>query len=58
MVNGNTNFDWVDANGIPMGRFGRPEELADLVAFLASGTNDYIIGTTILVDGGVVRSGL
>ncbi len=56
MVNANTNFDRADANARPMRRFGRPEELADLVEFLASGTNGYIIGTTILVDGGVVRS--
>ena len=56
MVNANTNFDRADANAIPMGRFGRPEELADFVTFLASGTNGYITGTTILVDGGVVRS--
>ena len=56
MVNANTNFDRADANAIPMGRFGRPEELADLVAFLASETNGYITGTTILVDGDVVRS--
>ena len=41
---------------IPLGRFGRPEELADLVAYLASEKNGYITGTTILVDGGVVRS--
>ena len=41
---------------IPLGRFGRPEELADLVTFLASEKNSYISGTTILVDGGVVRS--
>ena len=56
MVNANTSFDRADANAIPMGRFGRPEELADFVAFLASGTNGYITGTTILVDGDVVRS--
>ena len=41
---------------IPLGRFGRPEELADLVTFLASEKNGYITGTTILVDGGVVCS--
>ena len=41
---------------IPLGRIGRPEELADLVTFLASEKNGYITGTTILVDGGAVRS--
>lgn len=44
------------SSSIPLGRFGRPEELADLVTFLASEKNGYITGATILVDGGVVRS--
>jgi 3-oxoacyl-[acyl-carrier protein] reductase len=39
-----------------VGRIGEPEELAYLVAFLASGKASYITGTTILVDGGLVRS--
>ena len=41
---------------IPVGRLGRPEELGDLVTFLGSDKNTYTTGTTILVDGGVVRS--
>ena len=41
---------------IPMGRVGRPEELAALVVFLASDAASYITGTTIPVDGGFVRS--
>ena len=39
-----------------VGRIGEPRELAYLVAFLASGKSSYITGTTILVDGGLVRS--
>ena len=39
-----------------VGRIGRPEEFAHLVAFLASAKSSYITGTTILVDGGLVRS--
>jgi 3-oxoacyl-[acyl-carrier protein] reductase len=39
-----------------VGRIGEPKELANLVAFLASGKSSYITGTTILVDGGLVRS--
>ncbi len=39
-----------------IGRIGDPRELAYLVAFLASGKFSYITGTTILVDGGLVRS--
>jgi 3-oxoacyl-[acyl-carrier protein] reductase len=39
-----------------VGRIGEPKELASLVAFLASGKASYITGTTILVDGGLVRS--
>jgi NAD(P)-dependent dehydrogenase (short-subunit alcohol dehydrogenase family) len=37
---------------IPMGRFGKPEEIAKVVAFLASEDSSYIMGQTIFVDGG------
>lgn len=41
---------------IPLGRIGRPEELANLITFLASDAASYITGTTIQVDGGANRS--
>ncbi|NLG52294.1 MAG: SDR family oxidoreductase [Chloroflexi bacterium] len=41
---------------IPAGRLGKPEELAALVAFLASEQAAYITGTTTQVDGGAVKS--
>ncbi|UCD95667.1 MAG: SDR family oxidoreductase, partial [Candidatus Zixiibacteriota bacterium] len=37
---------------IPVGRVGRPEELASLIVFLASERAAYITGTAIPVDGG------
>ncbi len=40
---------------IPAGRVGQPEELAAVVAFLASARASYVTGSTIAVDGGAVR---
>jgi 3alpha(or 20beta)-hydroxysteroid dehydrogenase len=39
---------------IPLGRIGRPEEVAQLVAFLASDDASYVHGAEILIDGGVL----
>jgi 3-oxoacyl-[acyl-carrier protein] reductase len=44
------------ASETAVGRIGEPKELADLVAFLASPRASYITGTTMRVDGGLVRS--
>lgn len=41
---------------IPMGRYGRPADVGELVAFLASERAGYITGQSILVDGGLVPS--
>jgi 3-oxoacyl-[acyl-carrier protein] reductase len=44
------------ANDIPVGRYGKPEEYADVVAFLASSRSSYVTGSTIRVDGGLIPS--
>ena len=43
---------------IPLGRMGRPEEFADVVAFLVSERASYLTGTSIAVDGGIVKASL
>ena len=42
-------------SNIPMGRMGQPEEVANAVVFLASSQSSYITGSTIFVDGGMIR---
>jgi 3-oxoacyl-[acyl-carrier protein] reductase len=41
--------------GIPLGRLGEPEEIADVIVFLCSARASYVTGTLIAVDGGRVR---
>jgi NAD(P)-dependent dehydrogenase (short-subunit alcohol dehydrogenase family) len=43
---------------VPLGRLGRPEEVASLIAFLASAGGGYVTGTTIVVDGGADAWGI
>jgi NAD(P)-dependent dehydrogenase (short-subunit alcohol dehydrogenase family) len=40
------------ASGVPLGRLGRPEEVGELAAFLASEEASYITGTQVVIDGG------
>jgi 3-oxoacyl-[acyl-carrier protein] reductase len=46
---------WQCENEIPMGRYGEPEDLANLVCFLGSPKASYITGAVIPVDGGLRR---
>ncbi len=70
-VDTNLSQDYTDAQGrsitddlrrsseddIPLGRWARPEEIARLIATLASDDASYLTGTTIVVDGGWTRNG-
>ncbi|HEU5181887.1 MAG TPA: SDR family oxidoreductase [Candidatus Polarisedimenticolia bacterium] len=46
--------EWKKA--IPVGRLGKPEEIGDLIAYLASDKAGYITGVSILADGGHIRA--
>jgi 3-oxoacyl-[acyl-carrier protein] reductase len=45
-----------DLAAIPLRRFGRPREVADVVTFLASDQAAYLTGAVLAVDGGLTRS--
>lgn len=49
--------DYIDLQSkiIPAGRYGRPEEIGEVVAFLASERASYISGVNLLVDGGLAK---
>ncbi len=38
---------------MPLGRLGRPEEVGETIAFLATGGGGYVSGTSVVVDGGL-----
>ncbi|MEH7122211.1 SDR family oxidoreductase [Bacillus sp. JJ1773] len=43
-------------NNIPLKRYGTPEEFANVVTFLVSDASTYVTGSSILVDGGMIKS--
>lgn len=54
-------LDWLDesaragiAQTTPLGRMGRPEDVADVVAFFASDAARFVTGRTLIIDGGLV----
>jgi NAD(P)-dependent dehydrogenase (short-subunit alcohol dehydrogenase family) len=58
--NAGTDFDTArqglmdSLGGIPIGRTGRPDEVAELIAFLVSDRAPYINGTEVVIDGGTI----
>lgn len=55
-------LDHLDWDGylaqVPVGRFGRPDDIAAAVAWLASDDSSFVNGTEIIVDGGLTASGI
>ncbi|MCJ7426012.1 MAG: SDR family oxidoreductase [Dehalococcoidales bacterium] len=45
------NMDKMDASSVPMGRFGKPEDIVGAIVFFASDDSDFISGQTLLIDG-------
>jgi 3-oxoacyl-[acyl-carrier protein] reductase len=57
-MSGPEAIKWFAEQNIPLGHHGDPEDIANLVAFLASDKAKFITGQAINVDGGMVKSNI
>ena len=55
-VEADTSLDTRLMAEIPLGRWGRPEEVAGLAVYLASDEAAYVTGSTHFIDGGMLRN--
>ena len=44
------------AKRVPVGRIGTPQDMAGAAIYLASRAGDYVVGSTLIVDGGVTHA--
>ncbi len=49
---GDKNFLQMIKTRVPLGRYGKPEELVGVVVYLASKASDYMTGHALVIDGG------
>jgi 3-oxoacyl-[acyl-carrier protein] reductase len=54
-MSGPDAINWLAQQNIPLGHYGAPEDIANMVAFLASDKAKHITGQAINVDGGMVK---
>lgn len=55
-VEANPELEQQLMNGIPLRRWGKPEEVAELAVYLASDAAGYVTGSTHFIDGGMLRN--
>ena len=55
-MSGKEAMAWVAEQHIPLGHFGLPEDIANMVTFLASDRAKFVTGQAINVDGGMVKT--